>query len=464
MNHCLHPASPDRAGAASAASLLLLLAVALGFGLFLTIGPNGSLRDPGAQPSPTAATTARVTLRLPFDRIADPKEAAALAGARLELLHPAEGGIHEEFHAVDERGLVGPLHLAAGAWSVSAAFGDGEAWAPFVVEPIEFDLAPGDGITVDVPLVRGRQVAGLVVDGHGAPVVGASVSAGRWIAATNELGRFCFPVLLPSVGSLRITAPGFAPVELDREASEAYVRSDEAAPFVMVPGTSVDLRFTLPDGRAARNTGVRVAPASGAGAGWDVVHFADEHGVVALVDLPHTELMVTACGRTRAPGPTDVAELDFLEGGAWGEVEPEEPGERTWALRTTLSRERITAGGPIPLELAAAPTLDGQVQGLDPAAGPAAAVVVPARRFLDAFASDDLFRRGAARFPVDPSTGRFSCTLVPGRYTLLVGQAARGDDAALQQPWRVAEVASIETTGDDLEVSIDLPSPDARSR
>src|SRR5688500_4473049 len=78
------------------------------------------------------------------------------------------------------------------------------------------------------------RVAGMVVDSSGAPVPGATVSAGSGSVTTGDDGRFDFPDAPDGSVSIRVTAPGFAVATLTVEGAT------DAARVVLQPAPLVD--------------------------------------------------------------------------------------------------------------------------------------------------------------------------------------------------------------------------------
>ena len=78
------------------------------------------------------------------------------------------------------------------------------------------------------------RVAGVVVDSSGAPVPGATVSAGAGSVTTGDDGRFDFPDAPDGLVSIRVTAPGFAMATLTVEGTT------DAARVVLQPAPLVD--------------------------------------------------------------------------------------------------------------------------------------------------------------------------------------------------------------------------------
>ncbi|MGH9482064.1 MAG: carboxypeptidase-like regulatory domain-containing protein, partial [Terriglobales bacterium] len=70
---------------------------------------------------------------------------------------------------------------------------------------------------------QGAPIAGVVVASNGLPVAGATVRAGGASAVSGPDGRF---TLTAEADALRVTAPGYAPVQvkLTAEAARAGVR------------------------------------------------------------------------------------------------------------------------------------------------------------------------------------------------------------------------------------------------
>ena len=78
------------------------------------------------------------------------------------------------------------------------------------------------------------RIAGIVVDSSGAPVPGATVTAGSTSVTTGDDGRFDFADAPDGSVSIRVTAPGFAVAILTVEGTT------EGARVVLQPAPLVD--------------------------------------------------------------------------------------------------------------------------------------------------------------------------------------------------------------------------------
>lgn len=97
-----------------------------------------------------------------------------------------------------------------------------------------------------VAVAAEAQVAGVVIDASGAPIAGATVTAGSGSVTTGDDGSFSLPDMATSGTELRVTAAGFAPASLVAPADGQELR------VVLQPAPLVDTVVVTASRGAAR--------------------------------------------------------------------------------------------------------------------------------------------------------------------------------------------------------------------
>ncbi len=194
--------------------------------------------------APPIVLGADATLRVAVTAGGRPFEGAAVFVGRMRAddLSEAIGetlGTPAATSGIDGVAIV--TKLCDGSLSVTVLGGDR---APFVA-PV--DVVDGTVSTLDAALEPGRTIAGVVVDGSGRPVLGASVEAFRGripsTVTTGADGRFVATGLPPEKTRIRVSAPGFVLLRCDVDAA-----SPEEARFVLRREAGVAGRVVDRDG------------------------------------------------------------------------------------------------------------------------------------------------------------------------------------------------------------------------
>jgi outer membrane receptor protein involved in Fe transport len=112
------------------------------------------------------------------------------------------------------------------------------------------------------------QVAGVVIDASGAPIAGASVTAGAGSATTGDDGTFSVPDMASVGAEVRVTAAGFAPASLvapgDGQELRVVLQPAPLVDTVVVTASRGAARLATPEATTVRTSAELLTSAAGA--------------------------------------------------------------------------------------------------------------------------------------------------------------------------------------------------------
>ncbi|QDV05892.1 Dioxygenase [Planctomycetes bacterium Poly30] len=444
----------------------------------------GGEKDPGAEIELGAEVGAWLTLRFLLPEGATEEERASLIGRKVTLV-AQERGRHSDSLFEDPTRYESALDQ-----DLAATFGGVADHDLFLVEPDEsraplVDLAPffmepqhrirlgrGARKTVELPLTRGLELSGTVVDGDGIPLEGAQVSVerppsdrlltGRWFTErylstkTQADGSFLFRALPPHPEELVVVAAEHLGLRMDAEELAAQGSASphkiELPPIRLSRGNVLHGRVVFGDGRPAQGTAVHFQTTD-PGPGWPPRSALTEaDGTFTVNAFRDAPIRVTVDGWREG----DAATLTTLSPRDKRRTGKE---DSTWPRLTAHAEVRAAETSveePVVLRLAPTRLLRGRI--VDPAGLPLDdCVLYLGGEWLAAKAwgfEERTSPLGAQTVPFDEATGAFEIRDFPDLDFAVFAQRGRGEHP------RSSKLLKLKAWDlpDDVELTLDVLS------
>ncbi|MCP5020176.1 MAG: carboxypeptidase regulatory-like domain-containing protein [bacterium] len=450
----------------------------------------GSEEEPGdGEFEMPACVGAHVTLRLDLDDIATQDEIAALEGDVLALSSTGSssqngffsGSPFEREQKLNREGKAVFQGLSTYDWSEghSMPTSEHQNLAPFRIKPgFHFEPSPGERVVIDVPMMRGLELQGVVLDGADQPIEGAEVVADlAWQAGslsgtsrerrtTDAAGQFLFQALSDTPFGLEINAPGFLDFKIGSSDITPLIGTKEPNTFHLKRGRVLKVRVTDARGLPAHGLPIQLHKGTSKEALFNLR--TDEHGLVEFIGLPSGPLSLSAKGRLRNELQKDPEErLRFLDcqHNPFGALPRTDLNvEALWYAQASVPVDQLESGETLELEVRIAPMVRGTVTGVDPAwTDPVRLAILQPDPNMPTFARRSMMGvRGEGTFAVDPDTGAFEGQLLPGHYTAIAYSGRRTN--GLPTPTSTTMRSSPEIEFDVGTVDLNLNIPFARTR
>ncbi len=445
----------------------------------------GSEEEPGDEEFELPAWVgAHVTLRLDLDDIATQDEIVALEGDVLVLSSTGSssqngffsGSPYERRQQFNREGKAVFQGLSTYDWSEghSTPTSEHQDLAPFRIKPgFHFEPSPGERVVIDVPMMRGLELQGVVLDGADQPVEGAEVMAKlAWQAGslsgtswerrtTDAAGQFLFQALTDTPFGLEINAPGFLDFKMGSSDIAPLMGTKESNTFHLKRGRVLKVRVTDARGLPAHGLPIQVHKGTSKKALFNLR--TDEHGLVEFIGLPSGPLSLSAKGRLRNELQKDPEErLRFLDcqHNPFGALPRTDLNvEALWFAQASVPVDQLESGETLELEVRIAPMVRGTITGIDPAwTDPVRLAVLQPDPNMPAFAHRPrIGMRGEGTFAVDPNTGAFEGQLLPGHYTAIATSGRRANGMPSPTSSKVRSSPEIEFDVGTVDLNLNIP-------